>query len=558
MLARASTALDRLREAVGDRLITVEPVAKPCYSNPGPLDRTQCGDILTNKTNDIFISNQPGGYFYSNWASCQSLGQGCAIPLSSSRISSNAVCFQGSVPRHMVNVHSVADIRAAFEYANSTRKPLVIKNTGHDWKGRSAAPDSLAVWTHNLRAPDVPILLNRSFVPEGCSPGRVPSEPVFHFGAGETWGGAYDFAEANNLAVLGGTCGTVGVSGWLHGGGHSPLTPVYGMGVDNVRQVKVVLPSGEEVTANECQNRHIYFAVRGGGGGTFGVVTNVTYKALPKTQIQEFTANLDGLDAAGITEFFEILTANAKSWSESGWGGYIKTNALNHTITILNPDITANKVEQDMSPLIAFCNKINAICEAKVRSSWYDYYKAYLQPTDAHVGTWSGAVASRLLPPRVFETESSRKGLVSTLLELHYSNLNLWIMLVTPTRFPHTTTSALHPSWKDAVWSVRINAKWDQYYDSITPSSNNRQFKKVHEAMEPIRYLAPNVGVSINEADIWEKDYEEAFWGAENYASLAKIKAEVDPKNLLSVWQGVGSHETDDQFSCYPQYVKSF
>ena len=78
----------------------------------------------------------------------------------------------------------------------------------------------------------------------------------------------------------------MGIAGWLAGGGHSPLTPAYGLGVDNVRQVEIVLPNGDVKIANACQNEVLYFAVRGGGGGTFGVVTNITYKAIDKVEVQ--------------------------------------------------------------------------------------------------------------------------------------------------------------------------------------------------------------------------------------------------------------------------------
>lgn len=177
-------------------------------------------------------------------------------------------------------------VKAVFEYAHETKRPVVIKNTGHDWKGRSSGVDSIALWTHHLRHPNVPIVLDTTFIPDGCPDSLLQREKVFHFGPGETWAGAYQFAEDHGYSVLGGTCGTVGVAGWLLGGGHSPLTPKYGMGVDNVRQVELIVPNGTKVIANRCQNQDLFFAVRGGGGGTFGVLTNITYKALPKFSLQ--------------------------------------------------------------------------------------------------------------------------------------------------------------------------------------------------------------------------------------------------------------------------------
>lgn len=81
--------------------------------------------------------------------------------------------------------------------------------------------------------------------------------------------------------MVGGSCPTVGAAGgYLAGGGYSALTPKYGLGVDNAMQIKAVLPDGRFVTANRCQNSDIFFALRGGGGGTFGVVTETTSRII--------------------------------------------------------------------------------------------------------------------------------------------------------------------------------------------------------------------------------------------------------------------------------------
>ena len=207
-------------------------------------------------------------------------------PNSSYYISPISQCHQGNVPDYYIDVESAADVQAAFGYVTDHNKSIVIKNTGHDWKGRSAGANSLALWTHNLRNEGgIPIKLEENFVPDGCI-NESKGEAVFTFGAGETWRGVYEFAEKVNLAAIGGTCGTVGVAGWLHGGGHSPLTPTFGMGVDNVRQIRVVIPTGEQKIANRCQNPELFRAIKGGGGGTFGVVMEISYKALDKFELQ--------------------------------------------------------------------------------------------------------------------------------------------------------------------------------------------------------------------------------------------------------------------------------
>jgi hypothetical protein len=63
--------------------------------------------------------------------------------------------------------------------------------------------------------------------------------------AGQPWLGVYEFAEANNITVVGGSSKSVGAAGgWITGGGHSFLSNTHGLGVDNALQIKAVLPNG--------------------------------------------------------------------------------------------------------------------------------------------------------------------------------------------------------------------------------------------------------------------------------------------------------------------------
>jgi len=64
------------------------------------------------------------------------------------------------------------------------------------------------------------------------------------------------------------------------------MVNAFGLGADRALQFKVVTPSGEFLTANECQNTDLWFALRGGGGGTFGVVLETISLALPRDPVQ--------------------------------------------------------------------------------------------------------------------------------------------------------------------------------------------------------------------------------------------------------------------------------
>ena len=93
--------------------------------------------------------------------------------------------------------------------------------------------------THNVQ-PDVNF--TTGFVPTGC---LSPTGNVVTFGADQQFDGIYQVAQQNNVTVVGGSSATVGAAGgWITGGGHSALSVKLGLGVDNVQQLRAVLPNG--------------------------------------------------------------------------------------------------------------------------------------------------------------------------------------------------------------------------------------------------------------------------------------------------------------------------
>jgi FAD/FMN-containing dehydrogenase len=73
----------------------------------------------------------------------------------------------------------------------------------------------------------------------------------------------YRAAADRNFMIVGGTSTTVSVGGYLTGGGHSALSPLFGMGADNVIQFEIVTADGQLLVANECLNSDLFWAVRG-------------------------------------------------------------------------------------------------------------------------------------------------------------------------------------------------------------------------------------------------------------------------------------------------------
>lgn len=133
-------AWSALSTAVQGRLYTETPLAKPCYAlyngSVNVPDTAQCSAVIQGYKTDTYLVTQPGGYLNTNWGTCQVNGQGYNLDYTLPVVpASGANCYQGSVPSRYIDVRRYQDVQAALAFSYATKIPLVVKNTGHDYKG---------------------------------------------------------------------------------------------------------------------------------------------------------------------------------------------------------------------------------------------------------------------------------------------------------------------------------------------------------------------------------------------------------------------------------------
>jgi FAD/FMN-containing dehydrogenase len=177
----------------------------------------------------------------------------------------------------------------------------------------------LEVFTHNLKN----LTIHDSFVPAGAPEG-TEAIPAMTMGAGVDWRQAYEAIDLVNRTVVGGLSpvGTVGAAaGWQLGTGHSVISPLFGLGVDNNLEFTVVLPNGTIATVNEYLTPDLFWAIRGGGGPSFGIVVDVTVKTHERIP-------LTGAFFVGVAQDDESYFSLMATWmkyhnaiSDAGWGG---------------------------------------------------------------------------------------------------------------------------------------------------------------------------------------------------------------------------------------------
>jgi hypothetical protein len=130
----------------------------------------------------------------------------CALSYSSNSTLRHPIgktCSLGNIPDFFVDVSDVSDVQTALKFAREKKVPVVVKNSGHDHKGRSSGAGTLAIWVNNYKPA---LKLHRKFVPAGC---QEDVGDAVTMGAGTDFKMLYSFAENNNVTVVGGTNPTV-------------------------------------------------------------------------------------------------------------------------------------------------------------------------------------------------------------------------------------------------------------------------------------------------------------------------------------------------------------
>jgi FAD/FMN-containing dehydrogenase len=234
----SQSAWKQLNEAVGGNLIPVDfPLTKL-------LDE--------NIRNPYYIGDQPGLTQTLGWV--------------------DAWATKPSV--YAVAARNAQDIAAAVNFARENDLRLVVKGGGHSYQGTSNAPDSLLIWTRHMHD----IELHDQFVPQGCEHTLQP-QPAVTVGAGTIGMQAYQAVTTKaGKYVQGGGCTTVCLGGLVQSGGFGSYSKHYGTAAGGLLEAEVVTADGQIRIANACTNPDLFWALKGGGGGSFGVVSKMTLR----------------------------------------------------------------------------------------------------------------------------------------------------------------------------------------------------------------------------------------------------------------------------------------
>jgi FAD/FMN-containing dehydrogenase len=170
-----------------------------------------------------------------------------------------------SAPALIAVARDRADVAAVVRAARRHGVPLAVQSTGHG----------------TLTTADGCLLLRLTAMDD------VAVDPVARtatVGPGATWHQVNRATTAHGLGSLAGRCGTVGVTGYTLGGGSAWLSRTHGFAADSVLSAEVVTADGDVVHASADENADLFWALRG-GGGSFGIVTSLTFRLYPADRV---------------------------------------------------------------------------------------------------------------------------------------------------------------------------------------------------------------------------------------------------------------------------------
>jgi FAD/FMN-containing dehydrogenase len=544
-----AAAWDGLRRATSGRLLKLAPPFAGCS-----LDAAACAAIREQLKNPYFIGDTPALTQTSGWQ--------------------DAWLSQPSA--YAVAARETADIVAAVRFARIHRLRLVVKGGGHSYKGTSNAPDSLLVWPRAMNA----VELHDAFVPQGGA--RAEAAPAVSVGAGAMWIDAYTAVTTKaGRYVQGGGCTTVGVPGLVQGGGFGSFSKRYGTAAASLLEAEIVTADGAVRIANAHTNPDLFWAIKGGGGGTFGVVTRMTLRT---HELPEFFGGVFGEITANTDAAFKPLVARFIAFYRERlfnphWGETVSLrNGRQLQLSMVFQGLDRAQAQAIWAPFFDWVRasgdytiKEPTIMAIPARRFWdadfWDKTAPGIMARDGRAGTpahhvvWEGdrgqagwyihGYESTWLPAALLE-EGAQARLVDSLcaaagqwdVGLHF---NKGLAGAPPEALAATRATATHPGVAEAFALAIIAGGGGPAYPGmpgakVDEQEARRRAATIRRAMDALRKAAPGAGAYVSESDYFQQRWQDAYWGP-NYARLLRVKRRYDPDGLFTVRHGVGSED---------------
>ncbi|XXH00963.1 hypothetical protein Hte_007314 [Hypoxylon texense] len=527
-----------LNSTVDGNLVVTIPPGATCHSTfEGPLgtistyDAAACADTTAMFADESWTVEKPAAALWTYFTNdtCRPTDN----PSES--------CTLGYYGVYVIMAKSRDHIKAGVDFARENNLRLIIRNTGHDFIGRSTGWGALVINTHGFQ--DI------EFIAEYSGPGDYHFQAVT-IGAGVQGRALLTRAHEQDppVTVLTGECPTVGVAGGLvQGGGHGPLTPTYGMTADTALSFDVVTAAGEFLTANAEENPDLFWALKGGGPSAFAVVLSVTMKTFPEQASTGVVIEINSTHTTDPEVFWEgvrVFHKHANSIVDAGLYAYFELSEMRlHVKPIVGFKKETAEMASTLQPLFDEF-KAKGIPHSTYENHYPSLFDLY---TDLFEGETAGT--SALTGGWMFahkDVEENNDGIIEafrTVMSPRDDMQSQGFIIGHLWDAGHSvpiSNSATNPRFRNSTnfaivaLPVPFGATLAQKEDLQNVLTN------IQDAA--MKKAGPNGCAYVNEGDPYQPDWQDHFWGPE-YPKLLEIRKKWDPEG---VFYAVATPGTED------------
>jgi len=556
---------EQLNRDVSGHLIKVQSPLAGCGDG---ADSDLCEKVLENLKNPYFIGDQPGLTQSSGWVDA----------------------WTSAPSAYAVTARNTADVVATVNFARENNLRLVVKGGGHSYLGTSNAADSLLIWTRAMNG----IVLHDAFVGQGCAGTEAP-QPAVTVEAGAMWVDVYDAVTSKSRPLRPGRrLRHVGVAGLIQSGGFGSFSKNYGTAASWLLEAEIVTADGAVRIAKACTNPDLFWAIKGGGGSSFGVVTKLTLRTHELPAL--FGGALLTIKATSDRAFRQLIGQFFKFYSDSlfnpHWGESITLRPGNIlAIRMVSQGLDKQQAENVWQPFLDWVRgspQDFTLSEAPIIGSmparnWWDaeYRRKSLPNTvrtddrprapETHfwwagnqneVGIFWHGYQSTWLPAVLLQTDGQQRLADALFASSRHSSVylqfNKGLAGAPPEAVAAARNTAMNPAVLDALGLAIIAGGRPAIYPGVPGHEPDLALArgeagKIDQSMAELRKIAPSAGSYVSETNFFEGDWQRSFWGT-NYPRLQAVKAKYDPDGLFFVHHGVGSEEwSDDGFTRLPK-----
>jgi hypothetical protein len=433
--------------------------------------------------------------------------------------------FDAVRPRAVVFCESLQDVERTVHWARQHKVRIVPRSGGHSYGGYSTTTG---------------VVVDVSRI----SAVSVDAQHRAAVGAGARLIDVYDRLWQRGRTVPAGTCPTVGIAGLALGGGIGFASRAFGLTCDNLVEARIVLANGKAVNCNAHEHADLYWALRGGGGGSFGIVTRLVFRTHPVNTVSTYSLEWPWADARRVVAAWQRIAPHAPDGLFSVLNLNAGGGAAPHITSAGQFFGTPERLRALVQPL----------ADAGTPTRFTVTSRTYMDAMKMWAGCGADTIAECHLQPQGVlgrDTFKGKSGYVNKGKPLSARGIDMLVRQIEArqnggpgrgivlldsyggaiNRVAKGATAFVH---RDALFSLQYLAYWGSTDPAAVAAANLRWLRTLRGSMRP--FVSPFAYQNYVDPEL--QNWRQAYYGT-NFKRLVTVKRRYDPNNVFRFAQSI-------------------